>query len=201
VLEATRTVRRVLVVEDDATLRSAVCRALRASGRVIEEASNCAEAFEALKRGYDLLLLDVRLPDGSGVRVAEAAAATSPSPFIVVVSGEASPEEAFRLAQLGAILFLSKPFSLDELRAAIELVHVARVKLEPIVRAYVGKANLRDVQEDVRRAMVEQALALANGNRTVAARLLRVTRQALQKIIRTGTCCRTSGRNQSCVAR
>ncbi len=186
-LEAARPVQRVLVVEDDATLRSAVCRALRSGGRVIDEASTCAEAFEALKQGWDLLLLDVRLPDGSGVRVAEAAAATSPSPFIVVVSGEASAEEAFRLAQLGAMQFLSKPFSLDELLAAIELVRVARVELEPIVRSYVGKADLREVEEDVRRAMVEQALALAKGNRTVAARLLRVTRQALQKIIRTGT--------------
>ncbi|HSQ66806.1 MAG TPA: response regulator [Polyangiaceae bacterium] len=86
-VEATRTVRRVLVVEDDAALRSAVCRALRSGERVIEEASTCAEAFEALKHGCDLLLLDVRLPDGSGVRVAEAAAAASPSPLIVVVSG------------------------------------------------------------------------------------------------------------------
>ena len=185
-LETARDVQRVLVVEDNETLRSAVCRALRTDERVIEEASTCAEAIAALKHGCDLLLLDVRLPDGSGVRVAEAAATTSPSPLIVVVSGEASAEEAFRLAQLGAVQFLSKPFSLDELLAAVELVRVARVKLEPIVRSYVGKRDLRDVQEDVRRAMVEQALALAKGNRTVAARLLRVTRQAIQKIIRTG---------------
>ena len=61
-LEAARDVQRVLVVEDNATLRSAVCRALRTGGRVIEEASTCEEAVAALKHGCDLLLLDVRLP-------------------------------------------------------------------------------------------------------------------------------------------
>jgi len=154
---------------------------------VIEQASSCAAALQALEHSFDLLLLDVRLPDGSSVNIAEVAAAKSPSPLIVVFSGEASAEEAFKLAQLGAMRFLSKPFSLDELLAAIQMVQVTRMKIEPLVRPYVGSADLRDVQDHVRRAMVEQALALTNGNRTAAARLLRVTRQAIQKFIRTGT--------------
>jgi two-component system response regulator RegA len=173
------------MVEDDDALRSAVGRALRSTGRTVEEASTCADGLAALVRGFDLLLLDVRLPDGSGVGVAKAAAAMRPAPLIVVLSGEASAQEAFELARLGAVQFMSKPFSFDELLAAIDLVNVARVQLAPIVRSYVGQADLRDVQDNVRRAMVEQALALANGNRSVAARLLRVTRQAIQKFIRT----------------
>ena len=152
---------------------------------MVVEASSCATALTALEDGCDLLLLDVRLPDGSGVRIAEAAVSRRPTPLLVVLSGEATPHEAFQLAQLGAVQFVAKPFSLDELLAAIELVQVARVELAPIVRSCVGKADLRDVQDNVRRAMVEQALALANGNRSVAARLLRVTRQAIQKFIRT----------------
>ena len=179
-----REVRRVLLVEDDVALRSAVARALRATGKEIEEAKTCAEALAALERGFDLVLLDVRLPDGSGVRVAEKAAAMTPAPLIVVSSGEASAQEAFTLAQLGVVQFVSKPFSLDELIAAIDLVQTARVELAPIVRAYVGKADLRMVQDDVRRAMVRQALALSNGNRSAAAKLLRVTRQAIQKFLR-----------------
>ena len=175
---------RVLLVEDDVSLRSAIARALRSTGRVIEETASCAEALAALEHGPDLVLLDVRLPDGSGVQVARAASELRRSPLIVVLSGEASAQEAFALAQLGAIQFLSKPFSLDELLAAIELVQTARVELAPLVRACVGTTDLHDVQRDVRRAMVEQALALSKGNRTVAAKLLRVTRQAIQKIIR-----------------
>ncbi len=183
---AAREIRRVLLVDDDEALRSAVARALRSNGRTIEAVGTVGAAIEALERGFDLVLLDVRLPDGSGVRVAEAASSMQPSPLIVVVSGEASAPEAFTLAQLGVVQFVTKPFSLDELVAAIDLVHHARVKLAPIVRSYVGHADLRDVQDNVRRAMVEQALALANGNRSVAAKLLRVTRQAIQKYVRAG---------------
>jgi DNA-binding NtrC family response regulator len=171
-------------VEDDVALRSAVARALRLTGRELEEAPTCEAALKALPRGFDLVLLDVRLPDGSGVTVAEKAAAMTPAPLIVVSSGEASAQEAFTLGQLGVVQFVSKPFSLDELMAAIDLVHTARVELAPIVRAYVGKADLRMVQDDVRRAMVQQALALSNGNRSAAAKLLRVTRQAIQKFLR-----------------
>lgn len=179
-----REIRRVLLVDDDEALRSAVARGLRTAGRTIDAVGTCREALAALEHGYDLVLLDVRLPDGSGVQVAEAAETMQPSPLIVVVSGEASAQEAFKLAQLGVLQFVSKPFSLDELVAAIDLVHHARVELAPIVRSYVGHADLRDVQDNVRRAMVEQALALANGNRSVAAKLLRVTRQAIQKYVR-----------------
>jgi DNA-binding NtrC family response regulator len=161
-----------------------VSRALRSSGKTIEEVSTCKDALAILPDGFDLVLLDVRLPDGSGVSVAESAAAMTPSPLIVVLSGEASAQEAFALAQLGVVQFLSKPFSLDELTAAIDLVHTARVQLAPLVRAAVGQADLRDVQDDVRRAMVEQALALSNGNRSDAAKLLRITRQAIQKFLR-----------------
>ena len=174
----------MLIVEDDVSLRRAITRALRTTGRVIEEASSCETGLALLVNEPDLVLLDVRLPDGSGVRIAQAAAALRRAPLLVVLSGEATPQEAFTLAQLGAIQFLAKPFSLDELLAAIELVHTARVQLAPMVRACVGAADLRDVQDDVRRVMVEQALALAKGNRTTAAKLLRVSRQAIQKFIR-----------------
>jgi len=185
---AAREVRRVLIVEDDAILRSAVARTLRSESRVIEQVSTCAAALEALEqRAFDLLLLDVRLPDGSGLQIAEIAAAKIPSPLIVVFSGEASGEEGFKLAQLGVLCFLSKPFSIDDLISAIHLAQVARIKIEPLVRPYVGNADLYAVQENVRHAMVEQALALTNGNRTAAARLLRVTRQAIQKFVRGGT--------------
>ncbi len=180
-----RDVQRVLLVEDDAKLRRAIRRSIRSDARVIVEVSSCKAALAALEgSSFDMVLLDVHLPDGSGLQVADAAAACSPVPLIVVLSGDASAGEAFRLAQLGAIHYLPKPFSVEQLHAAMELAHDTRVKLEPIVRSYVGKAKLYEVQDSVRRAMVDQALAITKGNRSAAARLLRVTRQAIQKFIR-----------------
>jgi DNA-binding NtrC family response regulator len=177
---------RVLIVEDDVPLRAAMVRALRAPGRTIEEASTCAAALAVLEKEpvFDLLLLDVRLPDGSGVTIAERAVAHYPLPKIIALSGEATAPEAFKLAHLGVVRFLAKPFALAELLAAIENERLDQERLAPIVRACVGRADLRDVQDGVRRTMVAEALAQSNGNRSEAAKLLRVTRQAIQKIIR-----------------
>ena len=184
--DATRTIRRILVVEDNVPLLSAVCRALATPNRTIEGVTTAAQALEALVAGFDLVLLDVRLPDGSGVTVADAASKLRPSPLVVVLSGESTPQEAFRLAQLGAIDFVDKPFSLDQVMLLVEFVATTRTRLAPIIKACVGNTDLRDVQDGVREVMVEQALAIADGNRTVAARLLRVSRQAIQRFIREG---------------
>jgi len=184
-VRAPREFRRVLIVEDDAPLRAAMVRALRAPARKIDEASTCLAAIDAIKSGsFDLVLVDIRLPDGSGVAIAEEAVKQYPLPRIVTLSGEATAREAFKLAQLGVVRFLAKPFTLDELIAIIESDRLEQERLAPIVRACVGQADLRDVQDDVRRTMVAEALAISKGNRSAAAKLLHVTRQAIQKIIR-----------------
>ena len=165
-------------------------RALRAPTRTIREASTCLAAIDALHvasaadQGFDLVLLDIRLPDGSGVTIAEEATKQHPLPRIVALSGEATAQEAFKLAELGIVRFLAKPFTLDDLIAIIESDRLEQERLAPIVRACVGQADLRDIQDDVRRSMVAEALARSKGNRSAAAKLLRVTRQAIQKFIR-----------------
>ena len=60
----------------------------------------------------------------------------------------------------------------------------SQTSLEAVARAEVGSASYQDITARVRRAMVEQALELAGGNRTGAARLLQVSRQAVQQLIR-----------------
>lgn len=150
------------------------------------EADTLASGAALLPTGFDLVLLDVRLPDGSGVNLAAIAAQMLPAPLVVALSGEATAQEAFALAQLGVVQFVSKPFSLDELLHAIEQVAVSDLRLEPIVKTCVGRHDLREVQDGVRNTMVHEALAISGGNKTDAAKLLRVTRQAVQKFIRLG---------------
>lgn len=183
---ATRHIHRILLVEDDEALRLAIRRALRSTGHEIVEADTLASALVLLPTGFDLVLLDVRLPDGSGVDLAAAASKTLPAPLIVALSGEATAQEAFALAQLGVVQFVSKPFSLDQLLQAIEHVTVSDVRYEPIVKTCVGRQDMREVQEGVRNTMVHEALAMTGGNKSEAAKLLRVTRQAVQKFIRLG---------------
>ncbi|HEX7604567.1 MAG TPA: response regulator [Polyangiaceae bacterium] len=183
---AQRHIHRILLVEDDQALRASIRRGLRSTGHEIVEADTLASALALLPTGFDLVLLDVRLPDGSGAELAAVASRMLPAPLVVVLSGEATAQEAFTLAQVGVVQFMPKPFSIRELLLAIEHAAASDLHFEPIVKTYVGRQDLRDVQDGVRSTMVNEALAMSGGNKTDAAKLLRVTRQAVQKFMRQG---------------
>jgi DNA-binding NtrC family response regulator len=179
-------IQRVLVVEDDEAIGQEVCRILESWGTDATLAQTASAAHEALARGapFELLLVDVRLPDDSVFPLLAEAAAQSPSPVTVAMSGRASPDEAFRLAQHGVRAYLPKPFTRAELAAAIETGCDEDTPLEPAIAERVGRVPMRDLQRQVRNVMVREALARAHGNRSGAARLLNVTRQAVQQILR-----------------
>jgi len=185
---------RLLVVEDDEVLRAAIVEASRCWEVELEpdraigfdeilEADNVDDGVALLARRPDLVLVDVRLHAGSGLSVARAASEMHPTPLVLAMSGHASAGEAFSLAQSGVRGYLAKPFDLTELRAAVQGVLREPPRLEPHVKAQVGQVYIHTVQDQVRRAMVEQALARSDGNFVHAARLLGVTRQAVQQMV------------------
>lgn len=175
---------RIVVVEDDVDLAQAIARAVVALDPKPEVAGTVAEALLCLQRAPTLIVCDVGLPDGSGLQVAEAAARMRPMPSIIAISGTATPEEAFALARFGVSGYLQKPLVLSELRQTLDEVLAAPPDLQPLATSWVGRLSMHEVQGRVRRAMVEQALALSDGNRTNASRLLQVTRQAVQQMVR-----------------
>lgn len=181
-----RELQRIVVVEDDVSLRAAIARAVGRWGAMVTGVSSASELRPLLARPPmpDLLILDVRLRDETAFDVLELASRMSPAPIVVAISGKASPEEAFRLAQQGVRAYLAKPFSLDELVSAIDAACREVPHLEPLVSALVGQVPMRELQREVRRVMVREALALSEGSRSGAARLLDVTRQAVQQIVR-----------------
>ena len=100
------------------------------------------------------------------------------------MSGKASPDEAFRLAQAGVRAYLPKPFSIQELASTVETACSEAPDLEPMITAWVGRVPMRELQRKVRRVMLKEALAQTEGSRSGAARLLHVTRQAVQQMVR-----------------
>jgi len=175
------------VVEDDIAVRAAIARILGSWGNVlIAEAGTAGEARSLLSSPPppDLLVIDVRLPDGPAFSLVELACQLSPAPIVVAMSGKASPDEAFRLGQRGVRKYLPKPFSIEEFTAAVEEARSEAPSIEPIISAWVGRVPMRELQREVRRVMVKEALALTEGSRSGAARLLHVTRQAVQQIVR-----------------
>jgi DNA-binding NtrC family response regulator len=177
-----RQLKRVLIVEDDAALRPPSRRVTDWGARVLEAGSTGGQAL--LAAAPDLLLVDLHLPDEPAFTVIEAAAQLWPKPLCVAISGRASPEQAFRLAQLGVRAYVGKPFSLDELQQAVERAYREAPRLESLIAACVGRVPLRELQEHLRKVMVLQALALSEGSRSETARLLAVSRQAIQQMLR-----------------
>lgn len=175
---------RVLVVLEDPELGEVFRDALRDWGASAQCAPTLHEAITACAQPFELLVLDAQLPDGSGVTLAELAGRMRPAPLVLAVTSRSSAREAFRMAQLGAVAHLQKPATVQDLTVTVEQILSQPPEFMPHLIAAVGRVNFRDVLDRVRRAMAEQALAMAAGNKTGAARLLGITRQAVQQLIR-----------------
>lgn len=113
---------RILLADDDKTTRDLVKRALEAEGHTVEVTQDGTEALERLKVGagsIDVLVSDVHMPGMDGIGVATGAIEAVPGLKILLMSG--FPEELERAKSLKAARLgvLTKPFTLDQVRAAV----------------------------------------------------------------------------------
>lgn len=109
----------MLVIDDEEDVRSVVARALKADGHAVATAEDLATARERIVEGTDLLVLDLRLPDGFGLdlcRELRAEGATVPILLLTALSKVALRVEGL---DAGADDFLAKPFAVAELRARV----------------------------------------------------------------------------------
>ena len=112
----------VLLVDDDADIRSMLVFILEEHGFVLREAGDGVEALEALEeRPPDVMILDVMMPrlDGLGVLAERAARALAPHTRVVVLSAKVDDRTVVRGYELQADEYLSKPFDPDRLVAIV----------------------------------------------------------------------------------
>ncbi|MGI8673573.1 MAG: sigma-54-dependent transcriptional regulator [Luteitalea sp.] len=113
--------RPLLLGDDEGAFRSAVADYLTAADFEVRQASTVAEALEQLEGfAFDIVLTDLRLPDGDGTAVLEAARARYPDIIVIVVTGHGSIRAAVDAIRLGAADFVTKPFQLAELELALD---------------------------------------------------------------------------------
>jgi two-component system response regulator PilR (NtrC family) len=122
----------VLIVEDDADLRETLSESLENAGFAVAQSADAASAKERLEAfAYDGLVVDLHLPDTSGMSVLEEAVGRYPEIKAVVMTGFGGVAEAVEAMKRGAIDFLIKPFQLSQLARVLETaVDQQRLKVE-----------------------------------------------------------------------
>lgn len=113
---------RILIVDDEASLRTALFRALDRRGMQVVTASSKkeAETLGASDRGFDLAVVDLRLPDGDGIELMQMIKRAHPQAKVIILTGYGSIELAVEATQKGAFHFITKPCNLEEIINLIE---------------------------------------------------------------------------------
>ena len=111
---------RILVVDDEESLRDLLGIMLRKEGYDVFAAPDRAGAARALARdSFDMVITDVKLPDGDGIEILRHVKAGSPETAVIVMTAYGSTETAVAALKLGAHDYLVKPFDVDELKIVV----------------------------------------------------------------------------------
>jgi len=107
---------RILVIDDEQGIREGCRRVLQAEGYVVETAATGQEGLRRIAgEGFDLVLLDVMMPDVRGIDLLAPIAEKDPTTVCIIITGYATVELAVQAIKAGAYNFLSKPFTADVL--------------------------------------------------------------------------------------
>ena len=163
----------VLLVDDDATFRERLARALRDRGLEVRTAGDFDEAVaRAREESPEIAVVDLRMPGRSGLELVSELRAIDAGTVILVLTGYGSIATAVDAVRRGASNYLPKPVDADELLAA---VHRLGGETSP-VPAPVAPSLARAEWEHIQRVLAD-----ADGNVSEAARRLGVHRRSLQR--------------------
>jgi DNA-binding NtrC family response regulator len=114
---------KLLIVEDDASVRTLCARAFERAGHSVDMAEDGAQGLALIteaRGSYDIVVSDIRMPEMDGIEMAKAAAVKFPGLKIILMTGYADQRE--RAEELNGIILdvVQKPFTLAEIRARVE---------------------------------------------------------------------------------
>lgn len=116
-----------MIVDDDPKLRSFLQQGLKEQGYECAEAATVEEARSALTQAFDLVLLDVMLPDGEGWQVLKALREKDRSTAVIFLTARSLVDERVQGLEMGADDYVIKPFEFRELLARIQVVMRRRI--------------------------------------------------------------------------
>ncbi|KPV41417.1 hypothetical protein AN478_02240 [Thiohalorhabdus denitrificans] len=159
----------LLIVDDEPSIRELIGLTVEPLGFEVREAGTLAEARQALaEEAPDLILTDLRLPDGNGMALVEESAALRPAPAVAVITAYGTPESAVEAMRAGAYDYLSKPIDTNRLRAlaqhGLRLTQAASAEPEELDSDLVGQSATMDaVRSRVARVARSEAPVLITG--------------------------------------
>ncbi len=110
----------ILVIDDDAFMRDACSQTLTRQGHSVTLATSGREGLELLDRwSFDLILLDLKMPDEDGMAILATIKDRDPEATVVIITGYGTIKTAVRAMKLGAFDFIAKPFTPDELHSLV----------------------------------------------------------------------------------
>jgi len=116
--------RNILVIDDEVAVSNNIRKVLSKNGYHIDQATTKAEALKRIDgHPYAVILLDLKIPGVQGLELLEAVRDRQPKARVIVITGYASIETAVETARLGAVGYVAKPFTPDELRKATDYAH------------------------------------------------------------------------------
>lgn len=114
---------KILIVEDEEKLRDVIRQSLEKEQYVVESASDYRQAIDKIwSFEYDCILLDIMLPDGSGLKVLEELKRMDKADSVIIISAKDSLDDKVEGLELGADDYLTKPFHMAELTARLKSV-------------------------------------------------------------------------------
>jgi two-component system response regulator RegA len=168
--------RSLLIVEDDDRLRGRLARALAERGFETREARDVQDAVaQAHEDSPEYVLVDLRVPGGSGLDVVRELKSIDPGTTVVVLTGYGSIATAVEAVRLGAADYLTKPADVDQIVAAL---------MRTPTSGTGGGGNAAEHVPSLARVEwehINRILSDCDGNVSKAARLLGIHRRSLQR--------------------
>ena len=115
--------KQILIVEDDSFLNKMVAYNLTADGYGVTSALNARTAAEAIRqREFDLVLLDINLPDGNGFELCKLIKPQHPDTIVIFLTANDQESDQIRGYEVGAVDYITKPFVIGALQRKIKAI-------------------------------------------------------------------------------